>query len=311
VWTRIRLATEPTPIVAVVGATATGKSALALELAERLGGEIVNADAMQLYRGMDIGTAKLPVGERRGIRHYQLDVLDVRDEASVAVYQRDSRVDLDAIAARRLVPVLVGGSGLYVRAALDALDIPPTAPAVRARWEAYAAEHGVAAAHRRLSKVDPVAAQHILPTNARRVVRALEVNELTGAPFIAALPERVYRRATMVIGLRLDRTVLDERIGRRTEQMWADGLVDEVAGLVGEGLRAGRTARTAIGYSQALAQLDGELTAAEAIAATTMATRRFVRRQESWFRPDARITWLDASTPDLLDQALAVVAAAN
>ncbi len=305
------MATEPTPIVAVVGATATGKSALALELAERLGGEIVNADAMQLYRGMDIGTAKLPVGERRGIRHYQLDVLDVRDEASVAVYQRDSRVDLDAIAAGRLVPVLVGGSGLYVRAALDALDIPPTSPAVRARWEAYAAEHGVAAAHQRLSKVDPVAAQHILPTNARRVVRALEVNELTGAPFTAALPERVYRRATVVIGLRLDRTVLDERIGRRTEQMWADGLVDEVAGLVGEGLRAGRTARTAIGYSQALAQLDGELTAAEAIAATTMATRRFVRRQESWFRPDARITWLDASTPDLLDQALAVVAAAN
>ncbi|GAA1756758.1 tRNA (adenosine(37)-N6)-dimethylallyltransferase MiaA [Nostocoides vanveenii] len=305
------MATEPTPIVAVVGATATGKSALALELAERLGGEIVNADAMQLYRGMDIGTAKLPMGERRGIRHYQLDVLDVRDEASVAVYQRDSRVDLDAIAARRLVPVLVGGSGLYVRAALDALDIPPTAPAVRARWEAYAAERGVAAAHQRLAKVDPIAAQHILPTNARRVVRALEVNELTGAPFTAALPERVYRRATMVIGLRLDRTVLDERIGRRTEQMWADGLVDEVAGLVGEGLRAGRTARTAIGYSQALAQLDGELTAAEAIAATTMATRRFVRRQESWFRPDARITWLDASTPDLLDQALAVVAAAN
>lgn len=305
------MATEPTPIVAVVGATATGKSALALELAERLGGEIVNADAMQLYRGMDIGTAKLPMGERRGIRHYQLDVLDVRDEASVAVYQRDSRVDLDAIAAGRLVPVLVGGSGLYVRAALDALDIPPTSPAVRARWEAYAAEHGVAAAHQHLSKVDPVAAQHILPTNARRVVRALEVNELTGAPFTAALPERVYRRATMVIGLRLDRTVLDERIGRRTEQMWADGLVDEVAGLVGEGLRAGRTARTAIGYSQALAQLDGELTAAEAIAATTMATRRFVRRQESWFRPDARITWLDASTPDLLDQALAVVAAAN
>lgn len=305
------MATEPTPIVAVVGATATGKSALALELAERLGGEIVNADAMQLYRGMDIGTAKLPVGERRGIRHYQLDVLDVRDEASVAVYQRDSRVDLDAIAAGRLVPVLVGGSGLYVRAALDALDIPPTSPAVRARWEAYAAEHGVAAAHQRLSKVDPVAAQHILPTNARRVVRALEVNELTGAPFTAALPERVYRRATVVIGLRLDRTVLDERIGRRTEQMWTDGLVDEVAGLVGEGLRAGRTARTAIGYSQALAQLDGELTAAEAIAATTMATRRFVRRQESWFRPDARITWLDASTPDLLDQALAVVAAAN
>lgn len=303
------MATEAAPILAVVGPTATGKSALALDLAQRLGGEIVNADAMQLYRGMDIGTAKLTVGERRGIRHHQLDVLTVREEASVAAYQRDARADLDRIAARGLVPLLVGGSGLYVRAALDALDIPPTDPAVRARWEAYAAEHGPQAAHRRLSEVDPVAAQQILPSNARRVVRALEVNELTGAPFVAALPERVHRRETVVIGLRLDRAVLDERIGRRTAQMWAGGMLGEVARLVAAGLREGRTARAAIGYSQALAQLDGELGEADAIDATTQATRRFVRRQESWFRPDGRITWLDAGAPDLLDQALAVVAA--
>ena len=264
-------------IIAVVGATATGKSALGLALAEALGGEIVNADAMQLYRGMDIGTAKLAPGERRGIRHHQLDVLDVTQEASVATYQRAARADLDAIAGR---PILVGGSGLYVRAALDSLDIPPT---------------------------DPAAAEHILPTKARRVVRALEVNELTGAPFLAVLPERTYRMPTITIGLRRDRGELNELIARRAEAMWADGLVEEVDGLLPLGLRDGRTARTAIGYQQALAQLDGELTQRQAIDATIAATRRFVRRQESWFRPDPRIHWLDAASPDLISQALALI----
>jgi len=291
-------------IIAVVGATATGKSALGLALAEALGGEIVNADAMQLYRGMDIGTAKLAPGERRGIRHHQLDVLDVTQEASVATYQRAARADLDAIAGR---PILVGGSGLYVRAALDSLDIPPTDPLVRARWESYAAQHGPLAAHQRLARVDPAAAEHILPTNARRIVRALEVNELTGAPFLAVLPERTYRMPTITIGLRRDRGELDELIARRAEQMWADGLVEEVDGLLPLGLRDGRTARTAIGYQQALAQLDGELTQRQAIDATIAATRRFVRRQESWFRPDPRIHWLDAASPDLISQALALI----
>lgn len=292
------------PVVAVVGATATGKSALALDLAERIGGEIVNADAMQLYRGMDIGTAKLPVGERRGIAHHQLDILDVTDEASVAVYQRESRRDLDGISERGGIPLLVGGSGLYVRAALDALDIPPTDPDVRARWEAYAAAHGAEAAHSELARVDPLAAQQILPTNVRRIVRALEVNELTGGPFVAALPRRTYRRATVMVGLHLERDRLDERIGRRTEQMWADGLIDEVKRLVAAGLREGRTARAAIGYQQALAQLDGHLREHEAIAETITATRRLVRRQESWFRPDPRIHWMPADDPGLTDAVL-------
>ncbi|MCB1300867.1 MAG: tRNA (adenosine(37)-N6)-dimethylallyltransferase MiaA [Tetrasphaera sp.] len=292
------------PVVAVVGATATGKSALALDLAERIGGEIVNADAMQLYRGMDIGTAKLPVGERRGIAHHQLDILDVTDEASVAVYQRESRRDLDGISERGGIPLLVGGSGLYVRAALDALDIPPTDPDVRARWEAYAAAHGAEAAHSELARVDPLAAQQILPTNVRRIVRALEVNELTGGPFLAALPRRTYRRATVMVGLHLERDRLDERIGRRTEQMWADGLIDEVERLVAAGLREGRTARAAIGYQQALAQLDGNLREDEAIAETITATRRLVRRQESWFRPDPRIHWMPADDPGLTDAVL-------
>jgi tRNA dimethylallyltransferase len=259
---------------------------------------------MQLYRGMDIGTAKLAPGERRGIRHHQLDVLDVTQEASVATYQRAARADLDAIAGR---PILVGGSGLYVRAALDSLDIPPTDPLVRARWESYAAQHGPLAAHQRLARVDPAAAEHILPTNARRVVRALEVNELTGAPFLAVLPERTYRMPTITIGLRRDRGELNELIARRAEAMWADGLVEEVDGLLPLGLRDGRTARTAIGYQQALAQLDGELTQRQAIDATIAATRRFVRRQESWFRPDPRIHWLDAASPDLISQALALI----
>ncbi|MFZ1579407.1 MAG: tRNA (adenosine(37)-N6)-dimethylallyltransferase MiaA, partial [Nostocoides sp.] len=220
------------PIVALVGATATGKSALALELAQACGGEIVNADAMQLYRGLDIGTAKLPLSERRGIPHHQLDVLEPSQEASVARYQRAAREDLDAIAARGRLPILVGGSGLYVRAALDALDIPPTDPDVRARWEAYAAEHGSDAAHATLAQIDPVAAQHILPTNTRRVVRALEVNELTGEPFRAALSGRVYRVPTLTIALRIDRASLDHRIATRTAAMWRAGLVAEVAALI-------------------------------------------------------------------------------
>lgn len=302
--------TEP-GILAVVGATATGKSALALDLAAELGGEIVNADAMQLYRGMDIGTAKLSVRERRGIPHHQLDVLDVTEEASVAAYQRAARTDLDAIAARGRVPILVGGSGLYIRAALDALDIPPTDPQVRARWQAYADTHGPDAAHHRLAELDPVAAQHILPSNTRRVARALEVIELTGMPFLAVLPERAYRRPTLTLGLAMTRDLLDERIGIRTERMWADGLIAEVRDLDARGLRSGRTASRAIGYQQALAQIDGELTEAAAIAATAQATRRYVRRQESWLRPDRRIVWLDAAAPGLLDRALSAVGGAG
>jgi tRNA dimethylallyltransferase len=297
-------------VVAVVGPTATGKSDLGLHLAEELGGEVVNADASQLYRGMDVGTAKLPVSERRGIPHHQLDVLDVTQEASVAAYQQDSRRDIAAIQARGAHPVLVGGSGLYVRAALDVLDIPPTDPAVRARLEAEADEMGATAMYERLRLVDPVAAQGIEPRNVRRVVRALEVVELTGRPFSATMPRREYLQATVAIGLRLDRAVLDERIARRVQHMWDVGLLEEVRELERVGLRRGRTASRALGYAQALAELDGTMTRDQAQEQTTAMTRRFARRQESWFTPDPRITWLDAADPEVVPQALAVVRAA-
>ncbi|GAB47390.1 tRNA (adenosine(37)-N6)-dimethylallyltransferase MiaA [Mobilicoccus pelagius] len=295
-------------LVAVVGATATGKSALALDLAERLGGEIVGADASQLYRGMDIGTAKVPVDERRGLPHHQIDVLDIDEDASVAAYQRHCREDVGGIVARGRRPILVGGSGLYVRAAVDHLEIPPTDPAVRARLEAEAAELGTPTMLARLREVDPVAASRLEPNNTRRIVRALEVVELTGRPFSATMPRREYLRPTLTLGLALDRAVLDERIARRTAGMWADGLLDEVAALVGRGLSGTRTASRAVGYREALAELAGRMTRSEAIEATTTATRRLVRRQESWFRSDPRILWLDAAAPDLLDRALRAVA---
>ena len=299
------------PVVAVVGATATGKSDLGLDLAERLDGEVVNADAMQLYRGMDVGTAKLTVAERRGITHHQLDVLDVRDEASVAAYQRHSRSDIAAIRARGLVALVVGGSGLYVRAALDRLEIPPTDPAVRTRLEAELAEEGVGPLRERLRALDPVAAEAIEPNNGRRIVRALEVVELTGRPFSATMPTREHRQPTVLIGLTADRPDLDERVDRRVRRMWEHGLVDEVRSLVPQGLREGRTAAKALGYRQALAQLDGTMTVEEAQQETATATRRYARRQESWFRADPRVVWLPHDAPDLVDRALAVVAAAG
>ncbi len=299
---------DSTPIVAVVGPTATGKSDLGVHLAFELGGEIVNADAMQLYRGMDIGTAKLPPAERRGIPHHQLDVLDVTEEASVAAYQRAARTDLDGIAARGRTPILVGGSGLYVRAALDRLDIPPTDPAVRRRLDAEAGEPGgLESLRARLTDRDPEAASRIEPNNMRRIIRALEVIELTGRPFSASLPEREYRCPTVTLGLSLPRPDLDARIDTRTVQMWRKGLVAEVERLLELGLQRGRTARTALGYAQAIAQIRGELTETEAIAATAQATRRFARRQQSWFRPDPRIHWLPADAPDLREQARRLV----
>lgn len=292
------------PVVAVVGATATGKSDLGVALALALGGEVVNADASQLYRGMDIGTAKLRTEERRGVAHHQLDVLDVTDEASVAAYQQAARADLAAIRDLGEVPVVVGGSGLYVRALLDRLEIPPTDPDVRARWEHELGEVGVEALHERLRALDPVAAGAIEPRNGRRIVRALEVIELTGRPFSATMPTRELVEPTVMIGLRADRDVLDARIARRAEGMWRAGLLEEVRRLVGLGLREGRTASRAVGYAQALRQLDGELDEAGAIEDTTVATRRLARRQERWFGPDPRIIWLEHDAPDLLEQAL-------
>jgi tRNA dimethylallyltransferase len=298
------------PVIAVVGPTASGKSDLALALAQRLDGEIVNADAMQLYRGMDIGTAKLPPEERRRIAHHQLDVLDVRQEASVAAYQREARLDLAGIRSRGHRPILVGGSGLYVRAALDRLEIPPTDPVVRDRLRNELAQQGIQAMHARLVQADPVAAQAIEPTNDRRVVRALEVVELTGRPFSATLPTREYEIPSITIGLLVPRPELDERIASRVHRMWDAGLLDEVRRLDVAGLREGRTAAKALGYRQALAHLDGLLPAEQAVEDTITSTRRFGRRQESWFRPDPRIHWLGYDDTRLIDRALDVIGSA-
>ncbi|CAM4137058.1 tRNA (adenosine(37)-N6)-dimethylallyltransferase MiaA [Janibacter anophelis] len=291
-------------VIAVVGATATGKSDLALDLAESLGGEVVNADAMQLYRGMDIGTNKLPVEQWRGVPHHLLDVLEVTDEATLADYQARAEVAVVDILGRGRVPVLAGGSGLYVRAALDHLDIPPTDPAVRARLEAHAQdEGGRAALRRRLREVDPAAAEAIEPNNTRRIIRALEVVEITGRPFSATAPTKRYRRPSLVIGLRDDWDALTDRIERRARTMWEAGLLDEVTRLDAAGLRRGRTASRAIGYAQALGELDGRWGREEAIADTARATRRYARRQESWWRPDPRVEWLDAADPALPEAA--------
>jgi tRNA dimethylallyltransferase len=297
----------PPTIVAVVGPTATGKSELALDLAEALTGEVVNADALQLYRGMDIGTAKVPVERRRGIPHHQLDMLDVTEEASVAAYQRAARIDFAAIAARGRPAILVGGSGLYVRAALDHLEIPPTEPALRERLEGEAARRGTTHLYERLLARDPVAAHLIQPNNVRRIVRALEVIELTGRPFSATLPARQFMQPTIMLGLSLDRERLDERIDARLDRMWQEGMVDEVRALERLGLRQGRTASAALGYRQVLAQLDDKMKPEQARRETAQATRRFARRQESWFRPDPRINWLDPSSPDRVERALTVI----
>jgi len=298
-------------VVAVVGPTATGKSELGLALAERLDGEVVNADATQLYRGMDIGTAKLSPDQRRGIVHHQLDVLEVREEASVAAYQRHARADIAGIGARGRIAVLVGGSGLYVRAALDRLDIPPTDRTVRARLDAELADVGVDVLRARLVRLDPAAADAIEPRNGRRIVRALEVVELTGRPFSASLPTREHLVPTMMLGLAADRSLLDARINQRVRGMWRQGLVDEVKSLVPQGLRDGRTASKALGYSQALAHMDGRMTPEEAQEATATATRRYARRQVSWFHADPRVVWLPHDAPDLVDRALAAVGTAG
>jgi tRNA dimethylallyltransferase len=292
------------PLVAIVGPTGTGKSDLALDLAERLGGEIVNTDALQFYRGMDIGTAKLSVAERRGIPHHLLDILDVTEEASVARFQAEVRAVISDIESRGLRPVLVGGSGLYVRAALDVLEFPPTDPQVRARWEARAAAVGQEALRAELREVDPESAERL--GDVRRMVRALEVHELTGRPFASFMPKREYLRPTVQIGLDVDRAELHARLRTRVESMVTAGLLDEVARLDGLGLRSGKTASRAIGYAQFLKVLDGEWDVAQAVEDTTVATRKFARRQITWFRGDPRVRWLDPTEPDLLGRALVV-----
>lgn len=295
--------------IAVVGPTATGKSELGLALAERLGGEVLNADAMQLYREMDVGTAKLTVAERRGIPHHQLDVLDVSQDASVARYQADGRADLTDIAARGARGVVVGGSGLYIRALLDKLDFPGTDAAVRTRLEERAEAHGTRHLHDELARLDPAAAIAIGPANTRRIVRALEVIEITGRPYTANLPEQVYVVPAVQIGLDCDRAVLDERVERRVERMWEQGLVEEVVGLLLQGM--GRTAGRAVGYAEVIAMIRGEGDEATARAAVVANTRRLARKQMTWFGRDQRVHWLDSRDPDLVARALDVVAAAD
>jgi tRNA dimethylallyltransferase len=294
--------------VAVVGPTATGKSDLAVRLALELGGEVVNADAMQLYRGMDIGTAKITEVERRGVPHHLLDVLEVTETASVAAYQRHTRALVEKLLADGRTPVLVGGSGLYVQAVLDDLKFPGTDEAIRARLEEELAVVGGPALHERLAVLDPAAALAILPGNVRRVVRALEVIELTGKPFSANLPKPgPARYDTVLVGVDREVAALDERVDLRVRLMFEAGLVDEVRELEAVGLRDGRTAARALGYQQVLAAFDGEHDLAVAAEETARATRRFVRRQRSWFRRDQRITWFDAARPDLVGEVLALL----
>ena len=296
------------PVVAVVGATAAGKTGLSLDLAERLGGEVVNTDAMQVYRGMDVGTAKLAPAERRGIPHHLLDLLTVRDPLTVAEFQQRARAVIVDLRTTARTPVLVGGSALYTRAILDRFEFPGTDEAVRARLEAELGDLGSGALHRRLAEQDPEAAARILPENGRRVVRALEVIEITGRPFTASLPTLEYAdAATVQVGVDIDRPTLDARIEQRVDQMFAAGFVAEVERLLAEGLAEGRTAGRAIGYREVTAFLAGATTLDEARERTVVATRRFARRQDSWFRKDPRIVWVPFDAPDRVERALAAV----
>jgi len=298
-------------LIVIVGATGTGKSGLSLALADALKAqgreaEVVNADAMQLYRGMNIGTAKLSEAERRGIPHHLLDVLDPSEEASVADFQTEARAAIAAIEQRGNVPILVGGSGLYVSSVIYNFEFPGTDPEVRARLESELEERGPGMLHQRLLKRDPPAAESIGPSNGRRLVRALEVIEITGQPFGSGLPdENAYWRPTTVIGLTAPRDELTPRLDERVEQMWRDGLVEEAAELKPGGL--GVTAARAIGYAQALAQLDGALTEREAVEQTQALTRKYARRQVSWFKRYPGTLWLDSGDAQNVDRALAAV----
>ena len=293
------------PVIAVVGPTGSGKSDLGVDLALELGGEVINADSMQFYRGMDIGTAKITPAERRGVPHHLLDIMDVTEEASVSAFQTRARSLIEEIRARGRFPILVGGSGLYVRAALDVLEFPGTDPAVRSRLEAELDRVGLPALRARLEEADPVSAERI--SDARRVVRALEVIELTGRPFSSFMPVREYLQPTVQIGLEVPRPVLHQRLSRRVDAMVEQGLLDEVRRLEPLGLRTGRTASRALGYAQFLAVLDGKASVQEAAEATVIATRQFARRQLTWFRADPRISWLEHDDPQLAAKAAAAV----
>lgn len=292
------------PVIAVVGPTGSGKSDLAVELGLSLNGEVINADAMQFYRGMDIGTAKVTEAEQKGVRHHLLDILDVTQEASVSDFQQQARAAVADIHRRGKRAILVGGSGLYVRAALDVLDFPGTDPEIRVRLEQENAEAGTAVLLDRLRTVDPVSAGRL--GDARRIIRALEVFELTGRPFSSFMPTREYYQPAMQIGLEVDREQLRERLALRVHRMVDRGLLAEVERLDAQGLRGGKTAPRALGYAQFLRVLDGEADVAQAAEETIVATRQFARRQLTWFRADPRISWLDWQDPDLAAKAAAL-----
>jgi tRNA dimethylallyltransferase len=293
-------------VIAIVGPTAVGKTALSLEIAEKFSAEIINADAMQIYKGMDIGTAKLPLSQRRGIIHHQIDVLDPIDEANVSQYQKQTREIINDLLNRKVQPMLVGGSGLYVNSVLEDLEFPGTNLEVRAKYEEILDEQGVEVLYEMLEQIDPNAAKNILPSNARKIVRALEVNEFTGKAFNAKLPEPSPIFSDVRIALDMPRDLLDKRINDRVHQMFEDGFVDEVKSLE-KNLRLGKTAFRALGYSQVLSLLAGEITEDEAITLTINATKKFARRQLSWFRRDPLIHWLDATSPDLFEESLRLI----
>jgi tRNA dimethylallyltransferase len=288
-------------LIIICGATATGKSELAVEIAGEIGADIVSADSMQLYKGMDIGTAKLTIPERKGIVHHLLDLVDVNMDVSVSWYQEIARAKIDELLAAKGNVVVVGGTGLYIKAILDDLNFPETDPQVRERLTLEAGEKGGDAMHQRLAELDPAASLAIPKENIRRVVRALEVIEITGKPFTASLPREgssKYPKA-MQFGLAMNRETLDSRIDARVEHMWESGLPEEVEQLINSGLLEGKTAQAAIGYAQIIRSKHGLISNSEAIADTARATRQYARRQETWFSKDLRINWLSAKS-DLL-----------
>jgi tRNA dimethylallyltransferase len=293
-------------VIALVGPTAVGKTALSLDLALELSAEIINADAMQIYKGMDIGTAKLPLSQRRGVIHHQIDVLDPIDEANVSQYQKQTREIIRELLNRKVQPILVGGSGLYVNSVLEDLEFPGTSLELRAKYEELLEEKGVEHLFKMLEEIDPLAAENILPNNARKIVRALEVNELTGKRFNAKLPEPSPIFPDVRIALDMPRDLLDKRITERVHQMFADGFIDEVQ-KIEESLRKGKTSLRALGYSQVLSYLAGEIQKEEAITLTINATKKFARRQLSWFRRDPLIHWLDATSSDLFEQSMKLI----
>lgn len=301
-------------LLAIVGPTGTGKSDLGLRIAEQIiarGGkaEIVNSDSMQFYRGMNIGTAKLSIDERRGIKHHMIDVLEIRDESTAAEYQQQVRPIIEDLQSRGVTPILVGGSMLYIAAALNTFEFPERDAELRQQLEIELETLGSHAMHKRIQQLDPTAASRIDPENGRRVVRALEILLLTGEPFAAALPDETESwQPVLEIGLNSERAHLVDRLAARVERMWQQGLVAEAESLIAEGIREGKTSSRAIGYSQALAQLDGELKEDEAIAQTVQLTQRYARRQMSWFRRDERINWLDYQDPDMDAKAIALIA---